>query len=379
MRKFTLVLVTMFSLGLIVPAAAINSTDQPIDYVNTYDHQITFNEGGISFSIFQNGEFDFYLNHQTGVSANARVGNVSISFNAGYDYDAYVQYDDYGAIIQIEDVPIYYDHYGRIIQAGDVRIKYHSSRVVRVGGLNIFYNAYGQYSHYNGYINQFNRHYVFNPFHEFFVRPLVSRCIVSYNPYRRFYTPKRYKFWGYKGRTAKASYKAPKRYNTRRTFKPIDRRIRTTQQRTASRSSSQTVRRDVRNSRTNQTTVGRRNTAQRSTGNTSRGNQQATSRKPAVRRTTQANASQRTAKKPVATRSTTRSQGKQVQTQRKVQVTPRTKTPTRNATVRRTNTAAKTQVRKPVTRNSSSKSSRSVQASKKRSTTKSTTTRRTRQ
>ena len=58
-----------------------------------------------------------------------------------------------GAIIQIEDVPVYYDVYGRIIQAGEVEISYRNRAISRIGGLHIYYNSYGDYDYYTGYIN----------------------------------------------------------------------------------------------------------------------------------------------------------------------------------------------------------------------------------
>lgn len=192
----------------------------------------TFTERGITFSIFENGEFDFYMSSRANVQAGVNVGGVSISYNSGYDYDAYVQYDDYGAILQIEDVPIYYDSYGRINRAGDVRIHYNGRRLSRIGGLYLHYNNYGNYSHFTGYVNYYNRNYVYHPYHNYFVRPYFNRCIVSYNPYRRYYNPIRYNY--YRGNNGRGYYKGYKRgYKTAnrsdgRRFKSIDSRIRTT-------------------------------------------------------------------------------------------------------------------------------------------------------
>ncbi|MCK0131722.1 hypothetical protein MWU59_09420 [Flavobacteriaceae bacterium F08102] len=352
MKKYTLLLVTMFSFGLIAPMAANNSTDLPFENTINFENQITFEEGGISFSIFQNGEFDFYLVRQAEIHANARVGNVSITFNSGYNYDPYVQYDDYGAIIQIEDVPIYYDHYGRISKAGNVSISYQSNRVVRVGGMRIYYHANGHYSHYNGYINRYNRYYVFNPFHTFFVRPLFNRCIVSYKPYRRHYTPKRYKFWGH-NRTA---YKAAKRYNTRRNFRTIDGRIRTQHNSTASRRTNHTVRRDVRSRSAHRNSITQRRIPQ------TKGKKDMI-RKPVGRRTNQtANNSHRSIRKPTQVE-------RKVQLKRKVnqpsRVSTKAKAPTQNSRVR----SQKVHVRKPATHKGSSTQKRTLQTVKKRSDT----------
>ena len=55
----------------------------------TSQNAVKFVESGITFSVFQNGEFDFFLNSYTnGVSLNFNNPNVSLSFNAGYNYDA---------------------------------------------------------------------------------------------------------------------------------------------------------------------------------------------------------------------------------------------------------------------------------------------------
>ena len=188
MKKLAILLVAILSTSL-SPLAFASAKSNTIN--NSYYNQetFTFTERGITFSIFENGEFDFYMSSRANVQAGVNVGGVSISYNSGYDYDAYVQYDDYGAIVQIEDVFIDYDSYGRIKRAGDVRIHYNGRRLSRVGGLYLHYNSYGHYSHYTGYVNYYNRNYVYHPYHNYFVRPLFNRCIVSYNPYRRYYNP----------------------------------------------------------------------------------------------------------------------------------------------------------------------------------------------
>ncbi len=67
----------------------------------------------------------------------------------------FVQYDCYGGVIQIENIPIYYDEFGRITQAGDIQVHYNRNRIVRIGGLYVHYNYYGYYTHSTGYINSY--------------------------------------------------------------------------------------------------------------------------------------------------------------------------------------------------------------------------------
>ena len=160
----------------------------------TYGNSFIFTEGGITFSVYPDGELDFYIDNQVNVGVGARMGNVGITFNSGWDYNPFVQYDDYGAIIQVENVPIFYDYYGRVSQIGDVDVWYRNGRVRRLGSLNVFYNG-GAISHYTGFINIYNRRYVYRPFHRWFARPAVGFCNVYTTPYRRYYTPVRYTWY----------------------------------------------------------------------------------------------------------------------------------------------------------------------------------------
>ena len=157
-----------------------------------------FIEGGVEFSVFADGQFDFvYLATQQSTMLSFNTPSVFLSFNAGQDYEAYLQYDDYGAIIQIEDVPVYYDVYGRIVQAGEVEISYRNRAISRVGGLHIYYNSYGDYDYYTGYINSYNRFYTYRPWHVYYLRPMYNNCIVWNIPYRRFYSPIRYSYYNH--------------------------------------------------------------------------------------------------------------------------------------------------------------------------------------
>lgn len=199
MKNQVLLITAMFLIGTTVNATTTSSSNHVTanTYVSGYGNSFIFVEGGIEFSIFPDGQFDFYIpRYGPNVSLGFSSPNVSISFNSGYNYNPYVQYDDFGAIIQIENVPIYYDYYGRITRAGSVNIRYNNfGRVVWVGGLHIFYNRYNVFSHYTGYINVHNRHYVYRPWHRYYRAPLYEHCIVHTRPYRQYYKPVRYTYY----------------------------------------------------------------------------------------------------------------------------------------------------------------------------------------
>ncbi|MGB0789125.1 MAG: hypothetical protein ACPG7E_04600 [Marinirhabdus sp.] len=216
MKKAAATLVGLFLLALPGQASTLKTDNHTR---SGYDGTAyIFVEGSVEFSVFPDGQFDFVYVGPRGSNVQVAVStpNARVSFNSGHDYDMYVQYDDYGAVLQVEEVPIYYDNYGRIAQAGSVHIRYNNRRIVRVGGLRVHYNNYGHYSHCSGYINLFNPYYVYRPWHVYYLRPLYAHCIVYDIPYRAYYAPVRYS-WGHHRRY----YKNPNRYpysNSRRNF-----------------------------------------------------------------------------------------------------------------------------------------------------------------
>jgi len=196
MKNLTFI-VALFFIGW---TASANSDKTNNFFPYNYGEAFIFVEGDVEFAVYTNGEFDFYYNPQF----NGHSGNYisspreNISYNAGYNYDLYVQYDDYGAVIQIEDVPVYYDYYGRIIQAGNVYINYNShGNIVRVGNMHVRYNRFNQPTRYIGSINQYNSHYVYQPWHKFYMRPYQDYRVVYYQPYRAYYEPSRINYIQY--------------------------------------------------------------------------------------------------------------------------------------------------------------------------------------
>ncbi|WBL24383.1 hypothetical protein [Zunongwangia sp. HGR-M22] len=188
MKKFSLIFSILF-LGLVTIAKA-DETSSRYGYNNSF----IFMEGGVEFSVYPNGEFDFYYNPAFRRSSvvNISVPHVNISFNSGYNYDPYIQYDDFGAVIQIEEVPIFYDYYGRIAQAGNIVINYDNyGYVISVGNLFVQYDPYHRIAGYRGYINSYNRNYVYRPWHRYYRKPRSRFSIVFNRPYRAYYQPNR--------------------------------------------------------------------------------------------------------------------------------------------------------------------------------------------
>lgn len=194
MRNLTLFIFCLF-VGWSVSAENSHSEiSQKATYTNFFDDSFIFIEGGVEFAVYPNGEFDFFYNPEfrRGNHVSISTPNVNISYNSGYNYEPFIQYDDYGAVIQIENVPVYYDYYGRIIQAGNVVMNYNQfGMLAHVGSLRLYYNDFGRVIRRTGFINNYNRHYVRRPWHSYYRRPSVNVSIVFNQPYRAYYQPHR--------------------------------------------------------------------------------------------------------------------------------------------------------------------------------------------
>ncbi len=195
MKKIIAISIGIFLMSFSVGANPLNNEE---NFINGYGNSFIFVVQNVEFSVYPDGQYDFtYVNNYNGsnVSITAIPPYMNISYNSGYNYDVYVQYDLYGAVIQVEDVPVYYDEYGRIAQAGNVEIFYYNGRITQIGGLYLHYNYYGNYSYSTGYINQYNYYYVYQPWHRYYIRPIYANCILYTHPYRRYYNPVRYSYY----------------------------------------------------------------------------------------------------------------------------------------------------------------------------------------
>ena len=151
-----------------------------------------FVERDVEFAIYPNGEFDFaYVgpNYQNNPYNGPRR---PFSYNGGYNYDVYLQFDRFGAVVQVESVPIYYDYYGRITQAGNIIIRYTGDYVTQIGNMHVIYERGNVYLASSGYVNSYNQHLRPQPWHTYYARPYYP--IVYTVPYRENYKPRRYDY-----------------------------------------------------------------------------------------------------------------------------------------------------------------------------------------
>jgi len=309
------------------------------NYVRGYGNSFIFTEGGIEFSVFADGQFDFYMqNYGPNVNVGINTPGFSLSFNSGYNYNPYVQYDDFGAIIQIENTPIYYDYYGRVNQIGNIFINYtRFGRINRIGGLNVYYRN-NVFYRYDGFINVYNRHYVYRPWHRYYAVPTANYCVVNVNPYRRYYTPVRHIYYR-PYRNNVRHYNVGRRnyanYGRRNNSARVSRRYAQTPRNARERSIQTRVRRN------NATIASTRSARLRNNNSSSRSNL-TRGRATASRSNTRGN------KNAISTRSNKRGNDRNIQTRRKGRIAQNSRAPHSDKSIK-----SITSSRNKVTRNRS--------------------------
>ena len=108
---------------------------------------IEFNERGILFFVFPNGEFDFNTrpsDQQGGYfyKGAGRRGAINGNRMQG-NYGVLIENDSYGRIRRVGNTFINYDYNNRVARIGSVFMRYNRFALVQVGGLQLVYNRFG--------------------------------------------------------------------------------------------------------------------------------------------------------------------------------------------------------------------------------------------
>lgn len=130
-----------------------------------FSQPFRFNERGVDFFVFPNGEFDFnthpnyYRGRRTSINTTygapgRRRGHYYNSSNVGIR----IEHDHYGRVRRIGNVFINYDSYGRVKRVGSVYMRYRHRLLKQIGGLRIIYNRHGHIINTIGFIKHNSCH-----------------------------------------------------------------------------------------------------------------------------------------------------------------------------------------------------------------------------
>lgn len=153
MKKLIVLATVLLSTLTLVYANDKTSCNANLTALRYNDSQpFNFNERGVSFFVFPNGEFDFNT-HPT--HYRTRRTRVNTTYGAprsrsGY-YNYYhntagirIEHDQLGRVRRIGHVFINYDRSGRVKRIGSVYMRYQHRLLKQIGGLRVIYDCYGR-------------------------------------------------------------------------------------------------------------------------------------------------------------------------------------------------------------------------------------------
>jgi hypothetical protein len=150
MKKITLLVASILLTGNVAKASELNFTDENTRTRFSFEEPIQFNERGIEFFVFPNGDFDFntrsedsqgdYFFKGAGKRGNDKVTNRGEAVN----YGTLIEFDSFGRVRRVGNTFINYDSRDRVNRIGSVYMRYNRFALTQVGGLQIVYNRFGE-------------------------------------------------------------------------------------------------------------------------------------------------------------------------------------------------------------------------------------------
>ncbi len=147
MKKITLLFTVIFLLGNTVQAQ-VRSLTAANNHRIDIDEPIYFNERGIDFFVFPNGEFDFNTEPNTDGDIIYRKGRRNCNSNVG----VLIEHDNQGRVRRIGNVFLNYDFQNRIKRIGSIYMKYNRFALTQIGGMKLIYNYHGELINTIGFV-----------------------------------------------------------------------------------------------------------------------------------------------------------------------------------------------------------------------------------
>lgn len=155
MKKITLIVASIFLAGSMAkasenPVFSGSTTKGPVHVVDYREAEpIQFNERGIEFFVFPNGDFDFNTRPDDShgdyyFKAAGKRTTVVVERGGPVNYGVRIERDAFGRIRRVGNTFINYDAFDRVNRIGTVFMRYNSFALTQIGGLRIVYNRRGE-------------------------------------------------------------------------------------------------------------------------------------------------------------------------------------------------------------------------------------------
>lgn len=164
--------ITFLVASVLMTTGFINATEVQNTFVKNsmsyyFDEPISFNERGIEFFVFTNGDFDFNTRPEDSqgdyfYKAAGKRGT-SIQERRTFNYGTLIEHDSFGRVRRVGNTFINYDNRDRVSRIGSVYMRYNRVGLAQIGGMRIIYNQRGEVVDTVGRIKGYsNSGYVYN-------------------------------------------------------------------------------------------------------------------------------------------------------------------------------------------------------------------------
>jgi hypothetical protein len=157
--------ITFFVASVLMASTTINASETTWGFNNTVNcfanEPIAFEERGIAFFVFHNGEFDFNTrpDDTQGTYFFRTAGRRTTTTEARrpINLGVIIEQDSFGRIKRVGNTFINYDHRDRVTRIGTVFMRYNRIGLTQIGGMRLVYNRNGEIIEYIGNIKGWNR------------------------------------------------------------------------------------------------------------------------------------------------------------------------------------------------------------------------------
>lgn len=158
-----------------VEATSKKQPNSKWDYYHN-DEPISFNERGIKFYIFPDGQMDFDIHaNEQGTTTEYYYRGSRNKVRNTQRIGTKVVRDYRGRVIRVGRVFINYNYRGKVSRIGNVFISYRRNLMTRVGGLRLVYDRYGNVKYigsvkhrYHSYYHNYYQNYYHNYYQDYF-------------------------------------------------------------------------------------------------------------------------------------------------------------------------------------------------------------------
>lgn len=189
MKKITFLVASVLMTSSIANANSVTVASTENRY--NFDEPISFNERGIEFFVFLNGDFDFNTRPQDSqgdyyFKTAGKIGTKVVARN-DINYGVLIEHDSFGRVRRIGNTFINYDSRNRVNRIGSVYMRYDRFALTQIGGMQIIYNRRGEivdtFGSVKGFRNQGYAYTYQNHYHDNYVNYYTSNYQNDDNQY----------------------------------------------------------------------------------------------------------------------------------------------------------------------------------------------------